>query len=113
MAKLKNGYIINPETYWTPAYRISPFNTSYNSINYRIAQEQVEENELLGNYFGASYFPCEGGRAAINMALQQYDLKPTDEVWITTTSGNKYISSCVTSEIEKFCGWSREKTANT
>lgn len=45
-------------------------------------------------------------RSAIGAALSYYDLKPDDVVSIFTTSGNSYISSCVTKEIEKKCKWS-------
>ncbi len=48
------------------------------------------------------------GRKAINIALSYYVLKKDDVVTILTTSGNFYISGCVTKEIEKFCRWSRE-----
>ena len=40
-------------------------------------------------------------------------LKDDDIVTILTTSGNFYISSCVTEEIEKFCQWNREITPET
>ncbi len=40
-------------------------------------------------------------------------LPPDDVVTILTTSGNFYISSCVTAEIEKFCKWDREITDQT
>ncbi|MBC7627986.1 DegT/DnrJ/EryC1/StrS family aminotransferase, partial [Ferruginibacter sp.] len=53
------------------------------------------------------------GRKAINIALQQYHLQPEDVVTIFTSSGNFYISGCVTKEIEKFCQWSREITDQT
>jgi dTDP-4-amino-4,6-dideoxygalactose transaminase len=40
-------------------------------------------------------------------------LKNADVVTILTTSGNFYISGCVTDEIEKFCKWSREIVPET
>ena len=53
------------------------------------------------------------GREAIRLALGHYNLLPEDVVTIMTTSGNSYISNCVTSEIEKFCTWSRNLEQNT
>ena len=38
--------------------------------------------------------------------MSYYGLQKDDVVTIFTTSGNSYISNCVTNEIEKFCNWS-------
>lgn len=59
---------------------------------------------------GKLYLKC---RLAINAALSYYNLKPDDVVSIFTTSGNSYISSCVTKEIEKICKWSMRIEAET
>lgn len=45
-------------------------------------------------------------RSAIHAALSHYNLQPDDVVSIFTTSGNTYISGCVTKTIEKTCKWS-------
>lgn len=113
MLKLKNGYVINPDSFWRPSYRISPFNTSYTTINKRIFDDNDIDEELVKDFFGLLFFPCQNGRSAIALALKQYDLQPEDEVLILTTSGNKYISSCVTREIEKVCKWSRKASSWT
>ena len=53
------------------------------------------------------------GRDAIEMSLRHLNLSTEDEIQILTTSGNSYISGCVTSSIEKFCRWSRTRSTQT
>jgi hypothetical protein len=113
MTRFRRGYVIEPEIFWRPAYRISPFNTSYISKNHTLVQKGIVNKGIVEQFFGASYIPCLSGKQAINFALQQFSLAPADEVWIITTSGNRYISSCVTKEIEKFCKWSMQQSPQT
>ncbi len=113
MIKLSNGFVINPDPFWRPSYRISPYNTGYNSINKKIIDKAFVDRELITHFFGHQHYPVINGRSAIMLALQQYDLRPEDEVAIITTSGNTYISSCVTLEIEKICKWSMAITERT
>lgn len=71
-----------------------------------------DAREYLDSRFGNWAF-TEGGRYAIRAALSRLGLKKDDVVSILTTSGNFYISSCVTNTIEEFCKWSREISAET
>lgn len=101
-------FIINPDTFLLPTYRISPFKTDFVAYN----------NQLPNDFFAVSYFDEKfgkgnwhytfNGREAIELALESYNLEKTDLVTIVTTSENFYISSCVTHSIEKFCRWNRE-----
>ncbi|MFC3561627.1 aspartate aminotransferase family protein [Pedobacter jamesrossensis] len=50
---------------------------------------------------------------AIFRALSFYNLHNEDEVYIVTTSRNKYVSSCVTSQIDRCCKWTREISDRT
>jgi len=111
--QLYNQFVINPERFRTPQYFISPFSTVSVSKNYKILQSgQSIEKELLTQHFG--FFYCFiNGRTALYHALSQYQLSENDEVYIITTSGNHYISGCVTGEIEKFCKWSRRISSRT
>jgi dTDP-4-amino-4,6-dideoxygalactose transaminase len=59
-------------------------------------------------FSGRRFMYCESGRQAIHLALRALGLDRQDVVTILTTTGNFYISGCVTREIEKFCRWSRE-----
>lgn len=111
MVTSSNGFILNPEAYWRPAYRISPFTTSHIKINWEIVQKGKETS--LRQYFGPAYSICRSGKEAIAKALAFYDLQKNDEVWIVTTSANKYISSCVTQKIEECCRWSMERSERT
>ena len=52
-------------------------------------------------------------RSAIHAALSHYNLRPDDVVSVFTTSGNTYISGCVTKAIEKTCKWSMKIEDNT
>ena len=101
-------FVLNPDPYLLPAYRIGPFQTKDIQIN-----NQLPDNNNIDDYFAnrfknRSFQYVADGRKAINIALQQYNLQPEDVVTIFTSSGNFYISACVTKEIEKFCQWSRE-----
>ena len=105
--------ILDPDPYLLPCYRISPFQTRDIHEN-----NQLPDSDTIDNYFGErfggrQYHYVADGRKAINIALQQYNLQPDDTVTIFTTSGNFYISGCVTKEIEKFCRWSRKMEENT
>jgi hypothetical protein len=113
MTRFKNGYVINPDVFWKPAYRISPFNTSYIRKNKAIVAAGKNHSEIFGSFFGDHFFPCLNGRTAIQLALSQYNLQEEDEVLILTTSGNTYISSCVTNEISKRCRWSMTRSEKT
>lgn len=73
----------------------------------------MPDSNKIDDYFNdrfrnKDYTYTENGRKAINLALNSFDLEKDDVVTILTTSGNFYISGCVTVEIEKFCKWSRE-----
>jgi hypothetical protein len=101
-------FVLNPDPYSLPTYRIGPFQTRDISLNH-----SLPSNDLIDTYFGErfssrNFIYTYNGRTAINTALSQYGLAKDDVVSIFTTSGNFYISSCVTNEIEKFCKWSRK-----
>lgn len=88
-------------------YSISP----YNSASYKGEDSTKEDVKNLRRCLDLRlnrWCYTERGRAAIHQALSYYSLKPDDIVTIFTTSGNYYISSCVTNEIERFCLWSRK-----
>jgi hypothetical protein len=55
----------------------------------------------------------ECGKEGIALALKALMLRPDECVTIFTTTGNLYVSGCVTREIEKVCQWSREIKENT
>jgi hypothetical protein len=101
-------FILNPDPYSLPVYRIGPFRTADLSINHNLPDSCVFDHYLSERFNGKKYFYTENGRHAINIALSSLFLQPDDVITILTTTGNFYISGCVTKEIEKFCRWSRE-----
>ena len=106
-------FVINPDPYSLPCYRIGPFQTKDLSINH-----YLKDSDLIDEYFNSrfsdkDYIYTINGREAIHYALTYYQLKRDDVVTVLTTSNNFYISGCVTNEIEKYCRWSREILPDT
>ena len=106
-------FVFNPDPYLLPCYRISPFRTRDLHTNNEFPESVVIDDYFNGRFTKRNHRYTNDGRHAINLALQHYQLQPDDVVTIFTSSGNFYISSCVTKEIEKFCRWSREIEPNT
>ncbi len=106
-------FILNPDPYLLPAYRISPFTTKNISENHLLFDDNSIDDYFGKRFSGKNYLYTLNGREAINLALGYYNLKKDDIVSILTTSGNKYISRCVTEEIEKYCNWSRQVEKKT
>jgi hypothetical protein len=101
-------FVLNPDPYLLPCYRISPFQTKDMQHNNALAQSDLIDEYFRDRFQQRQYSYVANGRKAINIALQQYQLQKNDVVTIFTSSDNFYISSCVTKEIEKFCLWSRQ-----
>ena len=101
-------FILNPDPYSLPAYRIGPFRTADLTINHNLPDSSLIDDYLSERFKGEKFIYTENGRRAINIALSSLFLQPDDVITILTTTGNFYISGCVTKEIEKFCRWSRE-----
>ncbi len=101
-------FVLNPDPYLLPSFGISPFQTRDIHINNLFPDSDLIDDYFTERFKDRQFIYVADGRSAINIALQQYNLQPEDVVTIFTSSGNFYISSCVTKEIEKFCSWSRE-----
>lgn len=100
-------FIVYPDPYSLPSYRIGPFRTSDLSVNHLLPDNNLIDDYLKTRFRGKHFIYRINGRSAISLALSHLKPDRNDTVTILTTSGNFYISSCVTSEIEKFCKWSR------
>ena len=100
-------WVIEPSCELIPSIHIAPLSF----------QPLAENNgRYLSGYLSRKYKYYQyttKGREAIRKTLEHYHLEKEDVVTILTTSGNFYISSCVTKEIEKICKWSREFTDKT
>ena len=106
-------FIIKPDPYSLPSYRIGPFRTIDISINNKLPEKNSIDGYFQNRFNNRHFSYCINGRSAIYKALDYYQLKKEDTVTILTTTNNFYISGCVTAEIEKFCNWSREMTPKT
>ncbi len=106
-------FVLKPDPYLMPTYRISPFQTKDIHKNNQLPDSNIIDTYFNNRFNGQNYYYLQNGRKAIHIALRQYHLQPHDVVTVFTTSGNFYISSCVTNEIEKFCRWSRKIEENS
>lgn len=104
---LYEGYVVNPTWELTPQIFISPFSASEMSCMDKSSVNNMAVGEKYLNERFVNYKFSLKGRFAIQEVLEHYSLDSEDVVTILTTSGNKYISSCVTNAIEKICKWSR------
>lgn len=91
-------------------YNISPFSEGL-ALKSELT-DQIFLKSYLDKRFG-DWCYTEKAREAIKVALSYYHLEKNDVVTILTTSGNFYISSCVTNAIESVCKWSREIVSDT
>jgi len=105
---LVKDFVLSPDKSLLPAYRISPFQTSDIVYNHALPLSASIDEYFRRRFSGRRFLYCESGRQAIHLALAALGLRRDDVVTILTTTGNFYISGCVTGEIEKFCRWSRE-----
>ena len=110
---IADGFIINPPKELLPNYRISPFRTIDIIKNRELPDSNLCDSYFKGRFSSQNYIYTLSGRDAINRALSNYNLDKKDCVTILTTSGNFYISGCVTKEIEKYCKWSRKIEPDT
>jgi hypothetical protein len=107
---LEGGYVIHPSWELAPTLRISPFTEAdYAPVT---KDDTSNVNQYLNHRFKYWLLTLKA-REAITLALSFYHLKEDDVVTILTTSGNHYISGCVTQSIEQFCRWSHEITDKT
>src|SRR5712671_2299008 len=105
---LVKDFVLSPDKSLLPAYRISPFQTSDIARNSALPLSASIDKYFRRRFAGLRFIYCESGRHAIHLALAALGLRRQDVVTILTTTGNFYISGCVTREIKKFCRWSRE-----
>jgi dTDP-4-amino-4,6-dideoxygalactose transaminase len=106
-------FVLYPDPYSLPSYRIGPFKTTDLSINHYLPESDRIDTYFTQRFGSGNFYYTYNGREAIHIALGHYLLEREDVVTILTSSGNFYISSCVTNEIEKFCKWSREIVPDT
>ena len=106
-------FIIDPEPWSVPAYRIGPFRTKDIGANNRLHSDNAIDFYFKDRFKDRNFCYTIDGRSAIGKALEFYHLSKEDVVTILTTSGNIYIAKCVTDEISKTCRWSRSFESQT
>lgn len=102
--------LMNPP-YYLPKIDLSAFD---NSSMLQTADKSVDVIDELRKKFNKrpfTFFPS--GKHAIYGVLKFLNLTKNNEIFITTTTGSPYISSCVTTAVEAICGWSREISEKT
>lgn len=109
-----NNYLINPPEHISPTYRLSPFNNHniYKKMDKNIAP-CLFDDYLKDRFPYKNIIYTKSGRESLKIAIENLKLKKDDIVTIFTTTGNLYISSCVTNTIEKTCKWSRKVSKKT
>jgi dTDP-4-amino-4,6-dideoxygalactose transaminase len=88
-----------------PHIQISPF--TYTSLDRELVDmEEMDAERRLQEHLGRRYMLTSSGRHALALVLADCDLGPDDTVTILTSTGNSYVSGCVTRTIGEFCQWS-------
>jgi len=101
-------FYLSSDRFLKPCYRISPFRTGDITKNATLDYDNNIQSFLESKFSSNNFVFTNTGREALSIALKSYNLDKQDVVTILTTSGNHYVSSCVTKEVEKICNWSRK-----
>jgi hypothetical protein len=106
-------FVINPNAFIVPSFRIPPFVTQNVAFNHHLPNDDFAKG-YFDQRFGKGHWQYTfNGREAIKMAIESYNFDKNDLITILTTSENFYISSCVTLEMDMVCRWNREITPET
>jgi dTDP-4-amino-4,6-dideoxygalactose transaminase len=108
-------FVIYPDPYSTPAYRIGTFTTKAVAGNLKIDDAwSGKAVDYFNERFGAgNWLITKNGRQAISLALEQLNLPKDKSVTILTPSNNFYISGCVTGTISNYTRWNRQADSDT
>jgi hypothetical protein len=95
------GFLANPDYFYTPKISISPYDLKANTgISYVLDNDFSAKNsvfKILGNNVETSI----SGKDAILRVFKESIAKDSKTIAIVTTSGNRYVSKCVTDMLEK------------
>lgn len=105
---LYKGIIVDPSPELVSHIMVAPTNFTNSMVS-------DEDFDFLQDYCHDGYTATIElkGRSAIARSLKCLNLHSDDVITILTTSGNSYVSGCVTNEIEKACKWNREINKDT
>ncbi len=91
---------------------ISPFQYPHLGRPAREVEEEAAE-AMLQCHLGRPFALTPSGREALALALDDAALGREDTVTILTSTGNSYVSGCVTRTIERVCHWSMKIEPST
>lgn len=94
-----NTYFVNPDPYYTPKISIGPFDLKSENLLKREPDPSILQ--VLGNNLVFTH----SGKNAIGIAIEELNLGKSSVIGIVTTSGNTYVSKCVTETISRYCDW--------
>ena len=104
---LYNDVVVEASPELVPTIRIAPLDLS------QMMADEQECNLQIALHTDKYISLYKKARNAISAAITDLGLQRDDVVTILTTSGNYYVSGCVTKAIETKCQWNREVTSNT
>ena len=104
---LYNNTVVNAFSELTPSILIAPLHLGLMPKPERVpdVHEAFDTDRYVSLHRKARY--------AIVAALEDLHLQKEDVVTVLTTSGNFYVSGCVTKAIEQVCRWNRDICADT
>jgi hypothetical protein len=108
-------FILDPDPYSLPTYRIGTFVTQSITRN-NLLENSYSANAIryFNNRFGENnWLVTKNGREGIALAMQGLALSKDTVTTILTPSSNFYISGCVTSTVQNYTQWSRQKESKT
>ena len=109
-----NGFFTTVPAFRQGHLHISPVDLDSILFNAGLfAAVEQEGHEDTVTLHGKKALLTHSAKEALDLALEQLQLALHQEVWIVTTTGNTYISSCVTTTIQKHCEWSRAYSSKT
>jgi hypothetical protein len=95
-----------------PNIRISPF--TYPDLDLQCQDvDEKDAGQRLQEHLGRPYALTSSGRHALKLVLTDAGLNADDTVTIFTTTGNSYVSGCVTRTIGQLCRWSMKIETST
>jgi hypothetical protein len=108
-------FILDPDPYSLPTYRIGTFVTQSITRN-NLLENSYSENAIryFNTRFGVNnWLITKNGREGIALAMQGLALSKDAVTTILTPSNNFYVSGCVTSTVQNYTEWSRQKESKT
>ncbi len=105
------GFVVRPIAHNHPAFLLIPVTAGDMASNAARLTNNVTDNGcslVEQRYPGKVCTPTASGRHALELVLRDIGVQRGDNVAIYTTTGNCYISGCVTQTIESRADWIRE-----